>query len=57
VFEPNGPKTMEPSQTQVGSFMRELFEQGAFQRAERKDAYFVKCDANTMTPADIARET
>jgi hypothetical protein len=35
--------------------MQELFEQGAFQGRTRKDAYFVKCGTDTMTPADIAQ--
>jgi uncharacterized protein len=53
-FEPNGPKLWGLVRREVGRFMQELFDQGAFQGRTRKDAYFVKCDANTMTPSDIA---
>ena len=53
-FEPNGPKLWGRVKREVSRFMQGLFEQGTFQGRKRKDAYFVKCDANTMTPADIA---
>jgi hypothetical protein len=32
--------------------MDRLFRQGAFQGATPKDAYFVKCDAETTTASD-----
>ena len=32
--------------------MHTLFRQGAFQGREPKDAYFVKCDAETTTQGD-----
>ena len=37
----------------IGSFMTTLFRQGAFQGASANDAFFVKCDADTTTQADI----
>jgi phage tail sheath protein FI len=52
-FEPNGPKLWARIRRDIGGFMQELFEQGAFQGQKRKDAYFVKCDASTMTQSDI----
>ena len=33
--------------------MQVLFRQGAFQGASARDAYFVKCDSQTTTQADI----
>ena len=39
----------------VGSFMNDLFRQGAFQGATMRDAYFVKCDTETTTQGDINR--
>jgi phage tail sheath protein FI len=36
----------------VGAYMNSLFRQGAFQGTTPKDAYFVKCDAETTTQDD-----
>ncbi|MNG33930.1 hypothetical protein D3C84_1202930 [compost metagenome] len=33
--------------------MHNLFRQGAFQGASKREAYFVKCDAETTTQNDI----
>jgi phage tail sheath protein FI len=33
--------------------MQGLFRQGAFQGSSARDAYFVKCDSQTTTQADI----
>ncbi len=52
VFEPNDEPLWAQIRLNVGSFMRSLFRQGAFQGATPKDAYFVKCDADTTTPRD-----
>ena len=38
----------------LGTFMQGLFRQGAFQGSAPRDAYFVKCDKETTTAADIA---
>jgi len=35
--------------------MQDLFRQGAFQGSSPRDAYFVKCDAETTTQNDIDR--
>jgi phage tail sheath protein FI len=51
--EPNGPKLWARIRREVGGYMQGLFEQGAFQGRKRKDAYFVKCDAGTMTQSDL----
>ena len=37
----------------IGTFMQNLFRQGAFQGSSPRDAYFVKCDKETTTAADI----
>ncbi len=37
----------------VGAFMQNLFRQGAFQGRSPRDAYLVKCDAETTTQNDI----
>jgi phage tail sheath protein FI len=52
VFEPNDEPLWGQLRLNVGSFMHQLFRQGAFQGRSPKDAYFVKCDAATTTQAD-----
>ena len=53
VFEPNDEPLWAQIRLNVGSFMHSLFRQGAFQGQTPKDAYFVKCDRETTTQADI----
>lgn len=53
VFEPNDEPLWGQIRLSVGSFMHNLFRQGAFQGATPKDAYLVKCDSTTTTQADI----
>ncbi len=55
VFEPNGEPLWAQIRLDVGSFMQDLFRQGAFQGSTPTTAYFVKCDSNTTTQADIDR--
>lgn len=55
VFEPNDEPLWAQIRLNVGSFMHELFRKGAFQGSAPKDAYFVKCDKETTTQADIDR--
>jgi phage tail sheath protein FI len=38
----------------VTTFMQGLFRQGAFQGRSPREAYLVKCDAETTQPADVA---
>jgi phage tail sheath protein FI len=52
VFEPNDEPLWAQIRMNVGSFMHQLFRQGAFQGRTPKEAYFVKCDADTTTQAD-----
>jgi uncharacterized protein len=53
VFEPNGEALWAQIALGVGTFMQTLFTQGAFQGTTPQQAYFVKCDSTTTTPADI----
>ena len=52
VFEPNDEPLWAQIRLNVGAFMHQLFRQGAFQGLSPKEAYFVKCDAETTTQAD-----
>jgi phage tail sheath protein FI len=53
VFEPNDEPLWASIRLNVGAFMNTLFRQGAFQGSSPRDAYFVKCDKETTTQADI----
>jgi hypothetical protein len=53
VFEPNDEPLWAQIRLNVGAFMHGLFTQGAFQGVTPKEAYFVKCDKETTTQADI----
>ncbi len=55
VFEPNDEPLWAQIRLNVGSFMNDLFRQGAFQGGTPRDAYFVKCDKETTTQSDINR--
>jgi phage tail sheath protein FI len=55
VFEPNGESLWSQIRNSVGMFLHDLFLQGAFQGSSPRDAYFVKCDSETTTPADVAK--
>jgi hypothetical protein len=55
VFEPNDEPLWAQIRLSVGSFMHQLFRQRAFQGQSPRDAYFVKCDAETTTQADRDR--
>lgn len=53
VFEPNDEPLWAQIRLNVGSFMQNLFRQGAFQGRSPREAYFVKCDSETTTQSDI----
>jgi uncharacterized protein len=53
VFEPNDEPLWSQLRLNIGSFLTTLFRQGAFQGASPNEAFFVKCDAETTTQADI----
>ena len=52
-FEPNGPSLWERIRTSVEDFLLGLFRQGALQGDKPQAAFFVRCDASTMTQQDI----
>jgi phage tail sheath protein FI len=52
VFEANDEPLWAKIRMNVGAFMNSLFRQGAFQGSTPKEAYFVKCDAETTTQND-----
>ena len=53
VFEPNDEPLWSQLRLNVGSFMTTLFRQGAFQGSSTTEAFYVKCDHDTTTQADI----
>ena len=53
VFEPNDEPLWSQLRLNITSFMMTLFRQGAFQGASPSQAFFVKCDGETTTQADI----
>jgi phage tail sheath protein FI len=52
VFEPNDEPLWANIRLNIGAYMMSLFRQGAFQGTSPKDAFFVKCDAETTTQDD-----
>jgi phage tail sheath protein FI len=53
VFEPNDAGLWAQLRLNIGAFMMTLFRQGAFQGSTPSQAFFVKCDSETTTQADI----
>ena len=53
VFEPNAEPTWAQIRMNINAFMMGLFLQGAFQGSTPVKAFFVKCDSETTTQADI----
>ena len=53
VFEPNDEGLWSQLRLNIGSFMHNLFRQGAFQGTTPAQAYFVKCDGETTSRQDI----
>ena len=53
VFEPNDEDLWASLRLNIGAFMIRLFRQGAFQGDTPSKAFFVKCDSETTTQADI----
>ncbi len=54
VFEPNGAALWTKVRQRVDAFLTALFRQGALAGATPSEAFFVRCDATTMTAADLA---
>ena len=55
VFEPNDESLWSQLRLNIGALMTTLFRQGAFQGSTTAEAFFVKCDGETTTQADIDR--
>ncbi len=55
VFEPNDEPLWAQIRLNLGTFMQDLFRQGAFQGASPQEAYYVRCDSTTTTQSDINR--
>jgi phage tail sheath protein FI len=53
VFEGNDDALWAQLRLSIGGFMQQLFQQGAFVGKTPSEAYFVKCDKDTTTAADI----
>jgi hypothetical protein len=53
VFEPNDEDLWASLRLNIGAFMMLQFRSGAFQGKTPNDAFFVKCDNQTTTQADI----
>ncbi len=53
VFEPNDLTLWKAIRRDVGAFLHTLWRDGALAGATPDEAYFVKCDAETTTQADI----
>ena len=53
VFEPNDEPLWAQIRLNIGAFMNNLFRQGAFAGTTPREAYFVKCDAETTTQDDV----
>lgn len=54
VFEGNDETLWGALRDTIGAFMEAQFRNGAFAGETSRDAYFVKCDADTTTPDDQA---
>jgi phage tail sheath protein FI len=54
VFEPNDEPLWQSLRATIGGFMEIQFRNGAFQGRTSRQAYFVKCDAETTTEDDRA---
>ena len=52
-FEPNDEPLWADVREAIGGFLHGLFRQGAFPGRTPREAYFVKCDRDTTTQADI----
>jgi phage tail sheath protein FI len=55
VFEPNGEPLWAQIRLSVSSFLNQLWRSGAFVGGSSREAYFVRCDRETTTQADIEK--
>jgi phage tail sheath protein FI len=54
VFEPNDERLWERLSVNISAILHVLFREGALAGSTAKEAYFVRCDATTTLPADLA---
>jgi uncharacterized protein len=54
-FEPNDAGTWTALRNSVGDFLGELHARGMFAPGKADDAYFVRCDAETNPPENVAK--
>ena len=52
-FEPNDEPLWREIRESVGAFLHDLFRAGAFQGRTDRDAYFVRCDRDTVTQQQV----
>lgn len=55
VFEPNSEPLWSLVRLSIGTFLQQLFLQGAFAGTSPQTAYFVKCDADNNPDATVAQ--
>jgi phage tail sheath protein FI len=55
VFEPNDGPLWAQIRASLNAFMQDMFRRGAFQGATPREAFFVRCDADTTNQYDIDR--
>lgn len=55
VFEPNDERLWERLRVNINAILQGLFRQGALAGSTASEAYFVRCDASTTLPADLAK--
>ncbi|MEU8571578.1 phage tail sheath subtilisin-like domain-containing protein [Streptomyces pathocidini] len=53
VFEPNNEQLWQQIRLNASAYLHTLFRQGAFAGGTPREAYFVKCDRDTTTEADV----
>jgi phage tail sheath protein FI len=53
VFEPNGEALWAQVRLEISAFLHTAWRAGALQGVKAEEAYFVRCDATTMTQNDI----
>jgi hypothetical protein len=55
VFEPNAEPLWGQVRLSIGTFLQQLFLQGAFAGTSPQTAYFVKCDADNNPDATVSQ--
>jgi phage tail sheath protein FI len=53
VFEPNDEPLWQALRRDIGAFLHTLWRDGALAGSKPEEAYFVRCDASTITQVDI----